>query len=259
MRTDKEFNKNLRNRPNKNTKALYGLNQEVMGKRSSEIFGQSVKEIAEAQATVQSSIYYDASGNAIYGFKTINGISGEVVAGTNNDSYSFVSSDSSIDIVGTNSASTMDVEVNATTQNTAIDTRNDDVLKPWLKKNSVALISRTSNIDSTAVATTSLYTVPDDTQLLIQHIVIICTQFTVGAKSVEAVFDVGGNSASWDDYLSAATNVITAANTYVRESAAFSGTPVVLQDAGDVVTLDITTASDATEELWLLDIYGTLI
>ena len=113
-------------------------------------------------------------------------------------------------------------------------------------------------IDSKAVAITTLYTVPTGKTLIVDHIVIRCTAFTVGSKGVQAVASFGGNSATWDDFLNSVTYTVAAVNTHITDEHAWV-TAAPDYAAAATFKISIETGSDATTETWAVDIFGYLI
>jgi len=126
-----------------------------------------------------------------------------------------------------------------------------------LNQNAITLLSTTTGIDAKTVATTSLYTVPAGKTLIIDHVVIRVTAFTVGAKGVQAIASFGGNSATYDDYLNSQTYTVAANGVSITDS--LLDTAVTTQAAADVIKISIETGSDATTETWAVDLFGYLI
>lgn len=119
-----------------------------------------------------------------------------------------------------------------------------------------ARLATVTGIDAKTIATTSLYTVPTGKTFIPTKVVIRVTAFTVGAKAVQAAFTLGGNGA-FDDFKASSNPTISALGQVAimtAENAAFAQ-----QDAGDVFSIDIATASDATTETWAVDVFGYLI
>jgi hypothetical protein len=126
-----------------------------------------------------------------------------------------------------------------------------------LEQSAITKLATVTGIDAKTVAETTLYTVPAGKSLIISRVVIRCTAFTVGSKSVQAVASVGGNSATYDDYLNSVTYTIAAVNTAVTDNVLDSAVPVYA--AGSVIKLAIETGSDATTETWAVDLFGYLV
>ncbi len=121
----------------------------------------------------------------------------------------------------------------------------------------ICRLATVANIDATTIAVTSLYTTPTGKTLIPDHIVIRVTSFTSGGKGVEAVASFGGNSATFDDYLNTITYTVAAADALIRDTV--NDSAVVTQAAGDVFSLSIETASDASVEVWSVDVFGYLV
>lgn len=126
-----------------------------------------------------------------------------------------------------------------------------------LNQNAISLLATVTGIDAKTVAATTLYTVPAGKSLIVDHVVIRVSAFTVGAKSVQAVASFGGNSATWDDYLNTITYTVAAADVAIRDSVEDTAVPVYA--AGDLFKLSVETGSDATAEAWSVDLFGYLI
>ena len=121
----------------------------------------------------------------------------------------------------------------------------------------ITKLASVTGIDAKTVAQTTLYTVPQGYSLVVDHIVIRCTAFTVGSKGVQAVASFGGNSATYDDYLNSVTYTVAAANVFIKDSVLDAAMPVYA--AGSVFKLAIETGSDATTETWAASMFGYLV
>ncbi len=126
-----------------------------------------------------------------------------------------------------------------------------------LNENAITRLATVSGIDATTVAVTSLLTVPTGKTFIPDHIVIRVTSFTSGGKSVQAIASFGGNSATFDDYLNTITYTVAAADVFIRDSV--EDTAVVTQAAGDAFSISIETGSDATTEVWAVEVWGYLV
>ena len=126
-----------------------------------------------------------------------------------------------------------------------------------LTENSITKVATVTGVDATAVAITTLYTVPTGKTFIPDHIVIRVTAYTVGGKDTQAVASFGGNAATYDDYLNTVTYTIAAANVFIRDSV--EDTAVVTQAAADVFKISIEIASNADEEIWGVDVFGYLV
>lgn len=127
-----------------------------------------------------------------------------------------------------------------------------------LNEHALTLVASVTGIDATAVATTSLYTVPAGKTFIPTMVVIRCTAFTAGTKSVQAVASFGGNASIYDDFLNSVTYTV-ANQDYFQCDRIADATEVPVQAAGDVFTLSIETGSDATTETWAVDVFGYLV
>ncbi len=127
----------------------------------------------------------------------------------------------------------------------------------FAEEETVARLATVAAIDATTIAVTSLYPVPAGKTLIPDHIVIRVTSFTSGGKGVEAVASFGGNSATFDDYLNTVTYTVAAAAVWIRDCV--ENTATVTQAAGDVFSISIETASNATTEVWAVELFGYLV
>jgi hypothetical protein len=126
-----------------------------------------------------------------------------------------------------------------------------------LREYAITKLASVTGINAKSVAITELFTVPVGKSLVVDHVVIRCTAFTVGSKSIQAVASFGGNSATWDDYLNSVTYTIAALSTFIRDSVDDAALPVYA--AGTTFKLSIETGSDATTETWAVDLFGYLV
>lgn len=126
-----------------------------------------------------------------------------------------------------------------------------------LTENAITKLATVTGIDATAVAVTTLYTVPTGKTFIPDHIVIRVTAYTVGGKDTQAVASFGGNAAPFDDYLNSITYTVAAANVFIRDSV--EDTAVVTQAASDVFSIAIEIASNADVETWAVDVFGHLV
>lgn len=126
-----------------------------------------------------------------------------------------------------------------------------------LRENAITRLATVTGIDAKSVATTELYSVPTGKSMIIDHVVIRVTSFTVGSKSVQAVASFGGNAATYDDYLNSVTYTVTAAAKAIIDSVLDAEIPVYA--AGTSFRISIETGSDATTETWAVDVFGYLV
>jgi len=127
-----------------------------------------------------------------------------------------------------------------------------------LRENAFTLVSTTTGIDATVVASTELFVVPAGTTFIPMMVVIRVTSYTDGGKAVQVIANFGGNAANYNDYLSGVTYTV-ANNSYFQVDRIADATEVTVQAAGDSFRINITTASDATTEVWAVDLFGYLV
>lgn len=120
------------------------------------------------------------------------------------------------------------------------------------------LLATITGIDAKTVAATTLYTVPTGKTLIVTHVVIRCTAFTVGTKSIQAIASFGGNSATWDDFLNSVTYTIAGTGVRIMDRAALA-TVFPTYAAAATFKISIETGSDATAETWAVDVFGYLV
>ena len=126
-----------------------------------------------------------------------------------------------------------------------------------LIENAITKVATVTGVDATAVAVTTLYTVPTGKTFIPDHIVIRVTGFTVGGKDTQAAASFGGNDATYDDYLNSVTYTVAAEDVFIRDSV--EDTAVVTQAAADVFKISIETGSNADVETWAVDVFGYLV
>ena len=124
-------------------------------------------------------------------------------------------------------------------------------------ENLIAKVATVTGINAKTVAVTTLYTVPAGKTFIPAFVVIRCTAFTAGAKSVQAVASFGGNSATYDDFLNTQTYTVAVADVFIKDGVEDSA--LAVQAAGDVFKIAIETGSNATTETWSIDLFGYLI
>lgn len=125
-----------------------------------------------------------------------------------------------------------------------------------LKELAQTKLATVTGIDAKTVAITTLYTVPPGKSLIVTGVIIRCTAFTVGSKSVQAVASFGGNGATYDDYLNSVTYTIAASGVAVRDVVFDAAYPIYA--AASTFRLSIETGSNATTETWAVDVFGYL-
>lgn len=126
-----------------------------------------------------------------------------------------------------------------------------------LREHAITRLATVTGINAKTVAQTELYVAPVGKSLIVDRIVIRCTSFTSGGKSVQAVASFGGNSATYDDYLNSITYTIAAAAVAIADSVLDTAVPVYA--AATSFRLAIETGSNATTETWAVDVFGYLV
>lgn len=126
-----------------------------------------------------------------------------------------------------------------------------------LNLNAITRLATVENIDAKVVAITPLFTVPASRALVVTGVVIRVTSFTVGAKAVQAVASFGANAATYDDYLNTVTYTVAADERNIRDTVLDTAVPVYA--AASSFRISIETGSDATTEVWAVDVFGYLV
>ena len=126
-----------------------------------------------------------------------------------------------------------------------------------LKENAITKVATVTGIDAKTVAVTTLYTVPAGKTFIPVFVVIRCTAFTVGSKSVQAIASFGGNSATYDDFLNTQTYTIAAISTFIKDGV--EDAALAVQAAADEFKISVETGSDAGVETWAVDLFGYLV
>lgn len=125
-----------------------------------------------------------------------------------------------------------------------------------LRENADTKLATVTGIDAKTVAQTTLFTVPTGKSMIVTHVVIRVTAFTVGSKTVQTVASFGGNSATYDDYIDSATYTVAAVDKVTIDSN-WAAAPVYA--AATVFKLAVETGSNATTETWAVDVLGYLV
>lgn len=120
-------------------------------------------------------------------------------------------------------------------------------------------IATVSSIDATATGVTLLYTVPTGKSLVITKIIVRCTAFTVGSKSVQATANFGTNATNYDNFLNGYSSTIAQLGAYNEAILSTGAVSFITLSASDVLYVKVTTASDATAEGWTIDIFGYFV
>jgi hypothetical protein len=119
-------------------------------------------------------------------------------------------------------------------------------------------LATVTGIDAKAVATTELYEVPAGKSFVPAFVIIRCTTFANGGKGVQAVASFGGNPATYDDYINSVTYTVTAVDLAQLDRPA-DGTEYPVYAAGTSFRISVEVASDATMEVWAVDLFGYLV
>lgn len=126
-----------------------------------------------------------------------------------------------------------------------------------LREHAITKLATVTGINAKTVANTELYIVPTGKSLIVANVVIRCTAFTAGSKSVQAVASFGGNASSYNDYLSSVTYTIAAVDRAILDSVLDTAIPIYA--AGTSFRINIGTGSNATTETWAVDVFGYLV
>lgn len=231
---------------------LYGLKQNIIGQRSGEIPKERVleKNVKEVESSVSATDYLENDGTPVWMFSNISAPNTTVVSSSWRDNLVMKSTDGSIDITGTNADTSVDLGVNSTVRTAAIST--------YAQANTIKLLATTSEISAKTTAATTIYTVPASKTLIVHSIMLRVSSFDAGAKSTQAVYNLGGNSADFNDYISGANYTVASASIVKRVQNAI-GTSYPYYPATTNFSIKITTGSDATTEGWIIDLFGYLI
>ena len=125
-------------------------------------------------------------------------------------------------------------------------------------ENVLTKLATVTGIDATTVAITELYPVPVGKTFIPIFVVIRVTSFTDGGKGVQAVASFGGNGATYDDFLNTVTYTVAAADVILKDGVA-DATAYVTQAAADSFRISIETGSNASVEVWAVDVFGYLV
>jgi hypothetical protein len=126
-----------------------------------------------------------------------------------------------------------------------------------LRESAITRLATVTGINAKTVAQTELYVVPTGKSFIPFGVVIRCTAFTVGSKSVQAIASFGGNSATYDDYLDSITYTVAASGVAIIDNVFDAAKPVYA--AASSFRLAIETGSNATTETWAVDVFGYLV
>jgi hypothetical protein len=132
-------------------------------------------------------------------------------------------------------------------------------------QNSMHKIVVVDNIDATTTGETTLYTVPTGKNLVVTLMVIRSTAFVSGGKTVNGFGTIGGNNPSYDDWsftntqepaVSAVDQCFVFNNQESLKGGNIGSVPVPVYPAGTDFKFNMTGASDATTEVWSIDVFG---
>lgn len=135
-------------------------------------------------------------------------------------------------------------------------TAEDALAALGLQEGAIVKLATVDAIDATSTGDTELYTVPALKSAVLTGVSIRVTDFTAGAKAVQAVASVGANI-TFDDYLNSVTYTVAASDVVILDNVLNTAVPVYA--AADAITLTVETASDADVEVWSVDLFGYLI
>lgn len=127
------------------------------------------------------------------------------------------------------------------------------------KISSPRILATVTGINAKTIATTTLYTVPSGKSLVLTMVNIRCTAFTAGDKSTQAVCSVGCNATDYDDFVTGGDVTVAAVNKGWSIYVGQTSNVFTIYVATSVLTLNITTGSDATTETWAVDVIGYLV
>jgi hypothetical protein len=122
---------------------------------------------------------------------------------------------------------------------------------------SITKLATAIDIDATIAADTLLYTVPGGNSFVVDHVVIRTTSMVFGSKANNAQAAFGGNSPDWNNFRGAMEINLGAVN----QSWIFGGNEEArpIYQAAEEFKILITAGSDATTEVWAVDVFGYLI
>ncbi len=124
-------------------------------------------------------------------------------------------------------------------------------------------LATVNTIDATVTGTTTLITVPTGKQLVITYVNIRTTSFTSGGKTINAGGNIGIINPTYTDWYDSSNNYTQKFNANNQTFQIFpinsfysNGIPLAIFQAGDVVKLKISTASNASVEVWTVEVWG---
>jgi len=126
-----------------------------------------------------------------------------------------------------------------------------------LNENSLTKLVTIEGIDATVEAVTPLYNVPAGKKLIVDHVVIRVTEYVAGAEYAETVISVGSNSPDFNNFINGQSLDAEEADIYLKLLGNYGF--LCIHDSLSVLSLNIETASDATTEIWSVDVFGYLV
>jgi hypothetical protein len=242
----------LRTPKEADTTGMYGLKQSLMGRSSGEIPKDVVipRSKSETESSISVAEYRDANGNLVYMYDSVEVPNTTVYAAEWRDRLVLDSSDSSIKIDGNNTTKGIDFTINTIVSGSVLDTE--------LNTGTIRRLATSSAINVLVTGTHTLYTVPTGRSAVITAIYARVTSYDGTDKTTDVTFNMGGNSADFDDWVDGVSYPTTTAVT-VFEIAPVPGTAVAYYTAGYPFTFNVVTASDGVTEQWTLETFGYLI
>ena len=126
-----------------------------------------------------------------------------------------------------------------------------------LNENSLTKLVTIEGIDATVEAVTPLYNVPAGKKLIVDHVVIRVTEYVAGAEYAETVISVGSNSPDFNNFINGQSLDAEEVDIYLKLLGDYGF--LSIHDSLSVLSLNIETASDATTEIWSVDVFGYLV
>lgn len=120
------------------------------------------------------------------------------------------------------------------------------------------LVSSTESIDVTLSGEIKLFKVPNNKEFIPLYAVIRITEFISGAKSTHAIASFGGNDSSYNDFLGNTTYTVNNSNIF-QINRANKNTVLAVQQPGNNFKIKINASSNASKEIWAVDLFGYLV
>jgi hypothetical protein len=121
----------------------------------------------------------------------------------------------------------------------------------------IAKLATITGVNACLTGQTLVYTVPSAKVMIVRHVIVRVTAFTMGSKTQHAIVSFGANGLSYNDYIFSGTYTIIAAARAICDFPLDPSSPVYA--AGSNFKIAIETASNATIETWAVDLFGYLI